>query len=135
VIVVDASAAVAALTSVPPHQSVIDRLADDSDLHAPHLIDVEYLHVLRRFVWTGRLSPETAVDARTGLLALGITRYSHELLLERMWALRHNLTAYDAAYVALSELLEAPLVTTDARVAAVPGHHATVEVYGPDPEP
>jgi predicted nucleic acid-binding protein len=133
--VIDAAAAIDALTANPPSNSLRGRLAGDPDLHAPHLIDVETLHVLRRFVAASKLTQERAAIVRTGLQALAITRYSHELLLERMWALRHNLTAYDAAYVALSELLEAPLVTTDARVAAAPGHHATVEVYGPDPEP
>jgi len=60
---------------------------------------------------------------------LRITRYPHALLLDRMWELRDNLTAYDASSVALAEALDAPLVTTDARLAASPGHRATIEAY------
>ena len=62
--------------------------------------------------------------------ALRVHRYPHEPLAIRIWGLRHNLTPYDAAYVALAEGLEAPLVTTDARIAASPGHTAEVRVLG-----
>jgi predicted nucleic acid-binding protein len=60
---------------------------------------------------------------------LGVTRYPHEPLAERIWALRHNLSADDAAFVALSEALQAPFVTCDERLAKAPGHRATVELY------
>jgi predicted nucleic acid-binding protein len=58
-----------------------------------------------------------------------ITRYSHGLLLDRMWDLRDNVSAYDAAFVALAEALALPLVTTDARLASAPGHRAMIEAY------
>jgi predicted nucleic acid-binding protein len=74
--------------------------------------------------------PLTRADAvRADFSALRITRYPHTLLLDRMWELRENLTAYDATFVALAEVLDAPLVTTDARLAAAPGHRAAIEVY------
>ncbi len=101
----------------------------EGDLHAPHLIDVEFVHVVRRFVATGRITVERANAMRSDFADLPITRYPHGTLLDRMWHLRHNLTAYDAAYVALSEALEVPLVSTDARLAGAPGHHAVIEVY------
>ena len=66
---------------------------------------------------------------RADFSSLRITRYPQTLLLDRMWELRDNLTAYDAAFVALAEVLGAPLVTTDARLASTPGHHATIEGY------
>ena len=62
------------------------------------------------------------------LLELSLTRYPHDVLLFRVWELRDNLTAYDAAYVALAEALDAPLVTCDGKIASASGHHARVEV-------
>ena len=105
-----------------------DRLAG-SRLHAPHLLDVEFLHALRRLVATGRVPADRAPVIRADFGSLRIVRYPHGLLLDRMWELRDNLTAYDATFVALSEALEAPLVTTDARLAAAPGHQAVIEAY------
>ena len=100
-----------------------------SQLHAPHLLDVEFLHALRRLVAGGRVTATRATEIRANLANVSIARYPHSLLLDRMWDLRDNLTAYDAAYVALSEALELPLVTTDARLAASPGHRAVIEAY------
>jgi len=62
------------------------------------------------------------------LLAFPIQRYPHDILLQRVYELRDNLTAYDAVYVALAEALAAPLVTRDARLAQAPGHQAHVEL-------
>jgi predicted nucleic acid-binding protein len=129
VLVIDTSAALAALIGRPPSASLVGRLAADGDLHAPHLIDVEALHALRRLVRRGALTGERAAAARDDLRDLTIVRYPHVALLDRMWELRDNLTAYDAAFVTLSEVLDVPLVTTDARLAAVTGHGATVEAY------
>ncbi len=127
-LVVDTSAIVGRLLADPPPDALAERL-EGQQLHAPHLIDVEFLHVMRRLVARGQLAPARADLARADFASLRITRYPHTLLLDRMWELRDNLTAYDAAFVALSEALQMPLVTIDAKLAAAPGHRATIEAY------
>lgn len=97
-------------------------------LHAPHLLDVEVAHVLRRLEQAGTLSSVRAEEALDDLRALRIVRHPTLVLLDRVWALRRNLSAYDALYVALAEALEAPLVTTDQRLSRAPGHAARVIV-------
>lgn len=104
----------------------LGRAADT--LHAPHLIDLEVASVLRRLEAIGSIDRLGARVALDELLAIDLQRYAHDLLLPRIWQLRGNLTCYDAAYVALAEALGAPLLTCDARLAAAPGHAATVEV-------
>jgi len=126
-LVVDTSAVLAALASRPPEPTLLQRLADDGDLHAPHLIDIEILNALRGLVRSGQLSQDRAQDVRTDVEDLAITRYGHQPLADRVWALRHNLTAYDAAFVALADALEVPLVTCDARLANAPG--VTAELF------
>lgn len=126
------TAVVTLLVEDPPATALAGRIAGQA-LHAPHLIDVEFLHVLRRLVATGRVSEARAPVIRGDFAGLHLVRYPHTLLLDRMWELRHNLSAYDGAFVALSEALEVPLVTTDTRVATAPGHHATVEAYRTTP--
>lgn len=128
-LVLDTSAAIAAVVGHPTNGRLLERLGEDGDLHAPHLFDVEALHVLRRLVRADEMTAERAARAREDLDALNVLRYPHVALLDRMWALRDNLTAYDAAFVALSETLGVPLVTADGRLAAAPGHHATIEVF------
>lgn len=127
-IVADASAVVGALLARPALPALALRLTR-GPLHGPHLLDVEVLHALRRLVARGQLEPARADDALGDFGSWAVTRYPHWPLRPRMWELRHNLSAYDAAYVALAEALEAPLVTADARLAAAPGHHARVEVF------
>lgn len=99
-------------------------------LHVPHLFEIEVLQVLRRHNLGGVLTPERAKVALSRLRATRLMRYPHAPFWERIWELRENLTAYDAAYVSLAETLDAPLVTTDARLARASGHRATVELYG-----
>jgi predicted nucleic acid-binding protein len=82
----------------------------------------------RRFVRDGSLSSGRAAAALQDLMDVRFTRYPHWQLLPRIWQLRHNLTAYDRAYLALAELLNAPLITCDRRVSSAPGHHAQVEL-------
>ena len=94
-----------------------------------HLLDVEFMQVLRRLVREGKLTPKRAREAIQDLADLRITRYAPVLLLERIWELRQNLSAYDAAYVTLAEKLQAPLITRDRRIAAAPGHKAKIEVF------
>ncbi len=128
-LVVDSSAVLEALAARDPAAGLVERLADDGDLHAPHLIDTEVLHALRRMLRRGQISGERAHDARTDYAELTLVRYPHEPLNDRVWELRENLTAYDATFVALAEALDVPLVTCDARLAAAPGHRARIEVY------
>jgi predicted nucleic acid-binding protein len=132
VIVLDASAAVAVFLNLGSGASRIrERMAEeDDDLHVPHLFEVEVMNVLRRYSLSGALSQDRARLALSRLSTLRITRYPHTSLIERIWELRHNLTAYDATYIALAETLEAPLVTTDARLARASGIRAEVEIFG-----
>lgn len=128
-IVVDTSAVIGVLAGQPRVARLVDRVINDGDLHAPHLIDVEFLLALRRLVVAGAINDDRAADARMDLADLTIVRYPHVSLADRMWELRHNVTAYDAAFLALAEALGAPLVTCDARLARAPGHAASVEVF------
>ena len=94
-------------------------------LHAPCLLDLEIMHGLRRYALQGIIDDRRGQQAIADLAAWPMTRHPHDLLLLRIWALRHNLTADDAAYLALAEILEAPLVTCDGRLAGSVGHRAT----------
>jgi len=130
-IVLDASAALELLLRAREHPRLVDRvLRSGETIAAPHVIDVEVAHVLRRFVMTGELAEARAREAIEDHRALGICRYPHDVLLARVWQLRVNCTAYDAVYLALSEALDAPLITCDTKLAAIPGAAASVEVIG-----
>jgi predicted nucleic acid-binding protein len=128
-IVTDASVILELLLRTPAADEVEARLFDAGEtLHAPHLLDIEVAQVVRRYAGRGEIS-EARGRLTLGLLArLPIARYAHEPLLARIWALRANLTAYDAAYVALAEALGATLLTRDERLAAAPGGRATIEL-------
>jgi predicted nucleic acid-binding protein len=128
-LVIDASAAIHVLTGRRPDPRLLDRIDNADSLHAPHLIDVEALHVLRGLVRGGVVSEDRASEARRGLRRFGLFRYPHAGLVERAWQLRHNFTAYDAMYVALSEMLGCTLVTSDGRLASGSGHEADIEFY------
>ena len=129
-IVLDASAVIDWLLGTPAGREIELRIyARNDTLHTVHLLDVEFTQVLRRLVREGTLTPRRAVEAIEDLAALRITRYAPVLLLDRIWRLRQNLSAYDAAYIALAEELRAPLVTRDRRLASAPGHAAVVEVF------
>lgn len=128
-LVVDTSAVLEALAAVDPAPGLVERLARNGDLHAPHLIDVEVLHALRRITIARAISEDRAADTRADYAELALTRYPHRPLSDRVWELRHNLTAYDATFVALAEALDAPLVTCDARLASAAGHGARIELF------
>jgi predicted nucleic acid-binding protein len=137
-IVLDASAVVDWMLQTPAGQRIEERIYEPSGarsgaqtetLFTVHLLDVEFAQVMRRLVREGTLTPKRASEAIDDLTALRITRYAPVLLLNRIWRLRQNLSAYDAAYVALAEELKAPLITRDKRIAASPGHAAAVEVF------
>ena len=129
-IVLDASAVVDLLASAAVNQDLRERILGDDDRHAPHLLDVEVAQALRGLIARGALSDDRASDARADAALLPIVRYPHLPLVERAWELRANLSVCDGVYVALAELLGAPLVTCDLRLAGVPSHTATVEVFG-----
>ncbi|HEY3263155.1 MAG TPA: type II toxin-antitoxin system VapC family toxin [Pseudonocardiaceae bacterium] len=127
-IVVDAAAMVDALTMAPAAEAVHARMAAE-DLHSPHLIDFEVVSGLRGLVLGRSLSAARAQDALIDFDDLPLTRWpAAGALRRRAFALRHNLSAYDAAYVALAEALGCPLLTRDARIARATGHTALVEV-------
>lgn len=129
-IVLDASAAARLLLRLPPADRLAERLFErEESLNAPELFELEVLNVLRRYSVVGGLRDGRALDALAALGDLGVTLYPHPPLRHRVWALRENLTAYDAAYVALAEALGAVLVTVDARLARAPGTLARVELF------
>ena len=127
-IVVDASAVLEVLLQTPAGARVSRRIfAPGVTLHAPHLLDVEVAQVLRRYSRSGAISSDRGAEALADLADLPISRYPHFVLLPRIWQLRHNVTAYDAAYLALAEALDASLLTRD-RALASAGSGARVEV-------
>jgi predicted nucleic acid-binding protein len=87
----------------------------------PHLADLEVVQALRRYVRDGAIDADGAAVALDDLRALDLQRHAHEPLLERVWELRKNLTAYDAVYVALAEVLDSILLTCDRRLSQTPG--------------
>jgi predicted nucleic acid-binding protein len=128
-IVLDASAVIELLLRSQGSAAVARHIAAEKEtLHAPHLLDLEVAQVLRRFCATEALDPQRAWTALCDLRDLDIERYAHEPMLERIWQLRANVTAYDAAYLALAEALGARLLTFDARLARATGHHARIEL-------
>lgn len=121
-IVLDASAVVELVLGTSAGRRVADRIADPAvGLHVPHLIDIEFVQALRRLVRDREIDAEEAAAALEHFRALDLQRHAHEPYLDRVWALRQNLSAYDAIYVALAEVLDGALVTCDARLARSPG--------------
>ena len=128
-IVLDASAVIELLLDTVAGRRVAILIDDAAiGLHVPHLLDVEAISALRRFARERIIANEDAKAAIEHLLALDLQRHSHEGLMERAWALRENVTVYDAMYIALAEALDATLITCDGRLARAPGVLARVEV-------
>lgn len=126
--VLDASALLDALTDGPRAAQVDARLESEPELWAPHLIDAEIGHVLRRAVLRDQLEATAARAVLADLADLPLRRASHVDLADGAWSMRHNVSYYDALYVALAAALDAPLITLDARLAAAPGLPVTVEL-------
>ncbi|HET6471666.1 MAG TPA: type II toxin-antitoxin system VapC family toxin [Pseudomonadales bacterium] len=128
-IVADASAVLELLLNSVRGARVAARLsAVDETVHAPELLDVEVLQVLRRYARNREIEERRGAEAVRDLFDLPITRYRHAPLGERVWRLRNSLSAYDATYVALAEALDAPLLTCDARLVRSHGHGAKIEL-------
>ena len=128
-IVLDASCLVELLLGTPQGRAIATRIADPAvSLHVPHLADVEIAQTLRRLVRDKEIDADEAVMAIEDLRLLDLERHAHEPLLDRIWALRGNLSAYDAVYVALAEALDTTLLTCDRRLARAPGLAGRVEL-------
>ena len=123
-VVVDASVMVDVLVGAG---RATERLSDEW-VAAPHLLDAEVGHALRRKVRLGDITPDRAVGALTDLERFELIRYAHHDLFHRAWTLRDNVSFYDALYVSLAETLQVPLLTHDSRLAGAPGVEAVVEV-------
>lgn len=129
-IVLDASAAIDWLLGTSAGQQIESRIYSRGEsLHAPHLLDLEVAQVLRRLVREVAVSAQRAHEAVQDLANLRVTRYPHFVFLPHIWRLRHNLSAYDAVHVALTEQLGATLITRDARLAAATGRGVSVELF------
>ena len=128
-IVLDASALVELVLNTPTGRAIALRIADPAGgLHIPHLADVEVTQALRRYAKEGEIDAATAALALDDLRALDLQRHAHDPLLDRVWELRGNLTAYDAVYVALAEVLDTVVLTCDHRLARAPGLARRVEL-------
>jgi predicted nucleic acid-binding protein len=128
-IVVDASALLEILLRTPRADQLMARALNASErLHASHLLDIEITQVLHRLVQRKEITIARAEQAFDDWANLIIERHEHQALVPRIWRLRDSLTANDAAYVALAEALDAPLLTCDAKLAGAQGHGATIEL-------
>ncbi len=102
---------------------------EDDGLHVPHLFEIEVINALRHHALRHGISESRRLELLEDLTTMSISRYAHTAMLPRIWELRDNVSAYDAAYIVLAETLEAPLVTRDARLGRAPAIRAEVEVY------
>ena len=130
--VLDASVVVELVLGTRAGARIRDRLLDpEISLHAPELLDLEVLNVLRRHVRAGTVAMNRAEAAVRRLDELDLQRHRHGPMLQRIWSWRANLTAYDAAYVALAEVVGGPLLTTDARLSKARGLPVPIELFDP----
>lgn len=127
-IIIDASLAASVMINPADGAALSDRIeAGAGALAAPEILDLEILQVVRRYVRHGGDAQRVAQGFQT-LDDLRIERFAHASLRGRIWELRDNITAYDAAYFALAEVLDVPLWTRDAKFADVPGSTAFIEI-------
>lgn len=128
-LVIDASAIVTLLTDAGPAGEWVTSAVSGSSLAAPELMQYEASNILRRHSTAGLLDSSVATMAHRDLVDLPVDLYPYQVVGERVWRLRHNLTAYDAAYVAVAEALAAPLVTLDSRLARASGPRCPIKAY------
>jgi predicted nucleic acid-binding protein len=129
--VVDASVVVAALVDTGRAGAWAESVLMSGSLAAPHLMPVEVANILRRTVAAGEVSADVAALAHADLLALRVEHFPYEPFADRVWAMRDNVTAYDAWYVAVAESLGAPLATLDARLSRAAGPRCEFATPGP----
>lgn len=127
-IVVDASVVIEWLLRLPRRDAAEIVLSANDALEAPHLLLTEVAQTVRRYEARTEISADRAAEAIGDLADLDLHLHPHDMLMNQVWQLRHNLTAYDATYVALATALEVPLVTFDQRLANAVGNAATVIV-------
>jgi len=127
-IVVDASCAVEVLFGTDRSEEIRSIITDDGDPVAPHLLDAEVAGVIRQHLLTERIDATAAMQAIDALALWPLQRFGHVGLLSRTWELRNNVRTWDAFYVALAEVLDAPLLTGDARLAKAPGIQCDVRL-------
>lgn len=125
-VVCDASAVIALLLDSGPDGQWAADAFTGAELAAPSLFGFECANILRRHEAAGLVSADQAAQAHADLLALPVELWPFELLGPRMWDLRHHLSSYDAAYVAVAETIGADLVTLDRRLARSPGPRCLV---------
>jgi predicted nucleic acid-binding protein len=128
VIVLDASAALKMVLSHEGSEALVARVVGE-DIHAPALIEVEVVSGLRRLQRQRRIAEDRALIGLEWFLDLGIEKHHGPELTRRIFALRNSLSSYDAAYIAVAELIEAPLLTADGRLSRAHGHRARVELF------
>ena len=126
-VVCDASTILATLLDSGDDGEWATAKISEADLYAPTLLPFECANVMRRQELAGTITPDQAVQARTDLLDLAIEYWPYDLLADRIWELRENLSSYDAAYVALAETLDATVVTLDRRIRGAPGLRCEVD--------
>jgi predicted nucleic acid-binding protein len=131
--VIDSSAVVALLADAGPVGQWVEAVTASAGLFAPQLLPFEVSNILRRHALAGILDASAATLAHADLVALPIDLYPYEIVANRAWELRANVTAYDAAYVALAELLAAPLITLDQRLTRAPGTRCRILTYAGAP--
>jgi predicted nucleic acid-binding protein len=128
-VVIDASALIEALLQTPRGKPIAARMsALDEPIHVPHLIDLEVVHYFRKAIRIGTVGAGRAQQILNDFSDIPAERYDHFRFLHRIWQLRDSVSAYDAAYVALAEALDARLLTCDAKLAAAHGHRAEIEL-------
>ena len=129
-LVVDASVVVSALIDSGPEGTWAEQLLSSDDLAAPHLMPVEAANILRLAALAGDVSQDSASMAHGDLLMLPVELFPYEPFAARVWELRASVTAYDAWYVALAELLGVPLATLDKRLTRAPGSRCEFRTFG-----